>query len=404
MLHAACANFHRQSIRRVCVSVALVLCIGQATTAQGQDVTQRVKEAVQRIAVPEIHLTDGTYVRAAFREVVEGPSQWTVRVKSDGKDAALGTVVGPDGWIITKASLLTGKLECQLKDGRKLDAQVVGLQKDFDLAMLKVEARGLPIAEWGTPNTGKVGQMVAAPGLGQDPVAVGTVSVDPRTIPKQSGILGVMLEEDQAGPKVIQVLPGSGAASAGIQVNDIVTHCNGRQTKDRETLVMTVRKYGPGDRIELTLQRDGKEKKIQATLTRSVQGSKPDRRTVQNNMGSKLSDRRYGFPSALQHDTVLRPQDCGGPLVDLDGKVVGINIARAGRTETFAVPTHVVLNMMYDLMSGKLAPPDSTQPVSQEDTEEMEIMDMVPAENPAEPSKRPEQGAPPEPPAEKAEK
>ena len=44
----------------------------------------------------------------------------------------------------------------------------------------------------------------------------------------------------------------------------------------------------------------------------------------------------------LQHDSVLKPSECGGPLVDLDGKVVGINIARAGRTETYAIPSEVV--------------------------------------------------------------
>jgi serine protease Do len=78
-------------------------------------------------------------------------------------------------------------------------------------------------------------------------------------------------------------------------------------------------------------------------------------------MGGALSDRRNGFPIILQHDAALRPSDCGGPLVDLDGKVVGINIARAGRTETYAAPTQAVLPLLYDLMSGKLAPKRSTE-------------------------------------------
>jgi serine protease Do len=42
--------------------------------------------------------------------------------------------------------------------------------------------------------------------------------------------------------------------------------------------------------------------------------------------------------------------------VDLDGKVIGINIARAGRTESYAVPTEAVLPLLSDLLSGKLAP------------------------------------------------
>src|SRR5262249_11927645 len=45
---------------------------------------------------------------------------------------------------------------------------------------------------------------------------------------------------------------------------------------------------------------------------------------------------------------------CGGPLVDLDGKTVGINIARAGRTETYAIPSEEVQALLADLKSGKL--------------------------------------------------
>ena len=62
------------------------------------------------------------------------------------------------------------------------------------------------------------------------------------------------------------------------------------------------------------------------------------RSDFQNSLGGKLSVRRFGFPLAFQHDTVLRPSDCGGPVVDLDGRVVGFNIARAGRTESYALP------------------------------------------------------------------
>ena len=64
-----------------------------------------------------------------------------------------------------------------------------------------------------------------------------------------------------------------------------------------------------------------------------------------------------GFPAALQHDTVLRPKDCGGPVVDLNGHVVGLNIARAGRTATYVLPTEVILPLLDDLKSGKLPPP-----------------------------------------------
>ncbi len=42
--------------------------------------------------------------------------------------------------------------------------------------------------------------------------------------------------------------------------------------------------------------------------------------------------------------------------MDLDGKVIGINIARAGRVESYALPAATVRSMLPDLMSGKLSP------------------------------------------------
>ena len=66
-----------------------------------------------------------------------------------------------------------------------------------------------------------------------------------------------------------------------------------------------------------------------------------------------MSNRRWGFPSVIQHDTVLRPSDCGGPVVDLDGYAVGINIARAGRVASYALPVEVVNPLLKDLQSGK---------------------------------------------------
>ncbi|NOZ38750.1 MAG: serine protease, partial [Planctomycetes bacterium] len=69
-------------------------------------------------------------------------------------------------------------------------------------------------------------------------------------------------------------------------------------------------------------------------------------------LGSSLSQRRFGFPSAFQHDTVIKPSDCGGPVVDLDGKVVGFNLARAGRTETYAIPADVVAGLIEEMKRG----------------------------------------------------
>ena len=73
-------------------------------------------------------------------------------------------------------------------------------------------------------------------------------------------------------------------------------------------------------------------------------------------MGGPLSLRNNGFPDVIQHDTVLKPSDCGSPVVDLDGKVIGINIARAGRTESYAIPADVVKKVVEELKPAGNAP------------------------------------------------
>ena len=55
-------------------------------------------------------------------------------------------------------------------------------------------------------------------------------------------------------------------------------------------------------------------------------------------MSGEYSPRRSGFPRVIQHDILGSRHVQGGPLLDLDGRCVGMNIARANRAESFAIP------------------------------------------------------------------
>ncbi len=307
-------------------------------------------------------------VLRAFREAVARPSQSTVRVLCDGKEVALGTIVSSDGWVLTKHSeILKGKVACRLKDGRELEARLVGVEKKTDLAMLKVEATGLQPIEWRESKEAVVGNWLISPGLGIDPVAVGVVSVATRKPgpgqlpmarpPTNSGFLGIGLEESPDGAKIIDVQAKSAADKAGLKAGDVVVLVGKKKIIDPETLINAIQRYKPGDSVTMKIKRGGEVKEITATLGRRPKGLGGDRGEFQNRMGSALSNRRGGFPKILQHDTVIKPADCGGPLVDLDGKAVGINIARAGRTESYAIPSEDAIALLSDLKSGKLPPP-----------------------------------------------
>lgn len=299
-------------------------------------------------------------VLAAFREVVSESTKSTVQITCDGQKAALGAIVDANGFIVTKASEIKGKIECQLQDGRKLPAQLIGRDPSLDLAMLKVDAKDLPVVAW-RDEAPAVGSWLATPGLHKDPVAIGVVSVAARKIAAPFGYMGVMPDEDEAVARIASVSRGSAAEKAGLLANDVIKTINGKEVKGRKQLVDTIHAYQPGETVELIVQRGTEELNVRVTLMSLSQiahndRGQPDRAEFQNNLGGALSERRAGFILAIQHDTVLRPSECGGPIVDLDGKVIGINIARAGRVESYALPAATVRSMLPDLMSGKLSP------------------------------------------------
>ena len=54
------------------------------------------------------------------------------------------------------------------------------------------------------------------------------------------------------------------------------------------------------------------------------------------------SGRRDGFSRVILHDANLQPEKCGGPVFDLSGNFIGMNIARNSRVRSYALPTAIV--------------------------------------------------------------
>jgi serine protease Do len=305
---------------------------------------------------------------ALYREPVAAAARSTVRVQCNGKDTALGVVVSPNGFILTQASELEGKVTVQLRDGKTLTAKLVGVHEPNDLALLKVEADKLTPIKWTDSKAATVGDGVASPGMGETPVAAGTVSVATRSLPKapalpkggpspNSGYLGIGLADDPSGAVISEVQPKSAAQQAGLKVNDVILSVAGKDTPNAEALIRVIKGYKPNETVTLKIARGEEELELKAKL-----GKRPpiaSRADFQNNLGSKLSKRRGGFSAVLQHDSVVESPNLGGPLVDLDGRVVGLNISRAGRVMTYAIPSEVIQATLPDLLSGKLAPKEA---------------------------------------------
>ncbi|MDW8262001.1 MAG: PDZ domain-containing protein [Phycisphaerales bacterium] len=295
-------------------------------------------------------------LRRAFAPVMGDLRKSVVPIIVFGQQVALGTIVSSDGHILTKASELRGPPVVRI-EGRPYPAELVSQIVEHDLALLKIEASNLSPVRFEEVEDPPVGTWLAAVGPTELPLAVGVVSVERRTI-LSDAVMGVQLRDSlNAGARVIDVVANGGAARAGMQADDLIIGIEGVPVPDQRSVTMLLSRMKPGQTIRVLVQRGDQRLELNVTLGARGQGSIRSQR--QNAMGGKLSSRRVGFPSVIQHDMVtLQPSECGSPVITLDGRVVGLNIARAGRTETYALPASVICQRLPELMSAGHAPAD----------------------------------------------
>ena len=296
-----------------------------------------------------------------FESVVASANESTLLVMSGKRQIALGTVVQADGLVLTKASELRGDLGCKLPNGDLVSAKVLGVDPATDLALLKLDTDDLSVIKWADEDTPLTGRWVATPKAekkGEFPT-IGVVSVDAREIPASRPFIGIFMDplEDEDGIRITRIVNKSPADLADLRVNDVILKIDGEVAKNPRIVSETLGQYDISDRVTLTVRRGGKEIKIKLTLAERDKIS-PDntRSNTQNSMGSVLSRRRKDFPMSFQHDSMLSSSTCGGPIIDLSGKAVGINIARAGRVSSLALTSEVVLPILEKLKTGDYSP------------------------------------------------
>lgn len=290
---------------------------------------------------------------AAFQEVVAQHWSSTVRLYHDQTPLAMGVIVDSRGWVVTKASQLVDEpMECQLADGRRVPAERRQSYPDLDLALVKLPVAGLTavsLENWASP---KVGGWLATLDAAVLPLAIGVVSTPPRAIQAERAVLGVGLGpvSGGAGAIVNMVLPGSGAEAAGLEVGDRLLAIDGRQLAGQEEAFRRIKQLTAGQRIVLDVQRGETQMSFKAQVMDLNQTLLDPTEMEVNGL---ISARATGFERVFQHDTVLSPDQCGGLVVDLQGRPIGLNIARAGRVSSYALPSDVVVpairRMLADL-------------------------------------------------------
>ena len=335
----------RHTLRLVSAALLLLaLLVADATGQRGQR-RPRLRAMAQAAEVKE-----------AYAQIVEQANRSVVEILVNGDPRVLGTVVAK-GLVVTKASQLDrsdgdadegddetdpaegdDEFACQIGD-REYPCQQVGFDRVTDLALLAVPDLAAPPVVW-AEKMPKVGAFLASPDGSRLPVGIGVLAAAPYVHTRPKAFLGVQFVRGAAADpaELAAVLDDGAAKAAGLRAGDVVIGFEDQEIDSQRALRAELAGCQPGDKVSVTVQREDAQLQFDVELGNNISGDS----NPQVAIWGPLSRVRTGFEEILQHDTVLEPEDCGGPVVGLDGQVVGVNIARAGRVETLALPGKVV--------------------------------------------------------------
>jgi len=200
-----------RTLKRALISLAAVLAMAQVLVAHAQlpeftELVEQVSPAVVNIStrqtmpaqpagMPPQMMPDLEGLPPMFREFFERsipqlPPGQAPR-KRQAQSLGSGFIISADGYVLTNNHVVADADEIivRLSDRSELEAKLVGADPRTDVALLKVEGKGLPSVKLGKSETLKVGEWVVAIGspFGFDhSVTAGIVSAKGRSLPDEN--------------------------------------------------------------------------------------------------------------------------------------------------------------------------------------------------------------------------
>ena len=274
----------------------------------------------------------------------------------EGRDEiAYGVVISADGYILSKASEVDQKagLSVRVDTTFYKNLKVVLVDARWDVALIKVDAEGLIPADFAESSDLPQGTWVVVNGAtsrSKRRVLAGIISAQRREIPAAGGaVMGVQLSAKKDRIELEEVSEGGGAESGGLKKGDVIVSVDDEEMKEVSDLTDFLEKKKAGDELKVSIMRGDEKKELFVRL--AARGEVFVEMTRNDEMSGDFSKRRSGFPEVIQHDILANSETMGGPVVNLAGKVVGMNIARASRAETFAIPVEELREIAKNMVA-----------------------------------------------------
>ncbi len=187
-------------LKKLLVFVLIGSCAQNVSAKELPDFTELVEK--QGSAVVNVSTTQIVRNAQAFPGIPNLPkgdpfleffNRFAPQMPRERESQSLGSgfIISEDGYIMTNAHVVGSAdgITVRLTDKREFKAKVIGVDKRTDVALIKIEAGGLPKITQGDPNVLKVGEWVVAIGspFGFDSsVTAGIVSAKGRSLPQEN--------------------------------------------------------------------------------------------------------------------------------------------------------------------------------------------------------------------------
>lgn len=266
--------------------------------------------------------------------------------KNGKKESAVATVFsnGNKTFLLSKSSKVYEDPIVYNKD-KETKAAVISRDQSNDLVLLQVdgsfknEIKLTSLKDSSDLNLKDLGKFLVSP-LPGDSLRASVVGSRYFALQRKfsSGYFGANATFIDKKIILTQINPGSPAELAKLALNDQITAINGVPITKPVQYGGELNQFSPGDLVKITGIRSGVEFNINVKLAVIPARSKHPADAFS---GGK-SIRRDGFKTVFSHDPILTPEECGGPVFDLQGRFYGINIARFSRTSTLIMPEFII--------------------------------------------------------------